>query len=66
MGKQANIMGYDITQMSPMTKVIYLFGVLGLFVVVFYVLVNTLFKKPVNFQEKRRQELLQRRQKKNK
>lgn len=50
---------YDLGHMSAATKLLYLAGIIGFFVLIFYILMNKLVNKPVDFTKQKRQEKLQ-------
>jgi len=44
-----NIFFFDLASMSKMGSLVYVGSIVGLFVIIFYVLVNKLLAKPVDF-----------------
>ena len=51
-----NIGFYDISNMSRTTSLMYVGGLVVFFLIVFYVLINKLLNKPVDFSKKKRVE----------
>mmetsp|Transcript_44677 Transcript_44677/g.43288 ORF Transcript_44677/g.43288 Transcript_44677/m.43288 type:complete len:87 (+) Transcript_44677:436-696(+) len=52
----ASIAFFDLAHMSTTGKLMYLVGILGFFVLIFYVLINKLLVKPVDFNKQKRSE----------
>lgn len=50
---------FDLASMSTTGSLIYLGGILSFFLIIFYVLINKLLSKPVDFQKSKRTEKLQ-------
>ena len=52
----ASIAFFDLANMSTAGKLMYLLGILGFFGFIFYVLINKLLVKPVDFTKQKRTE----------
>lgn len=49
-----NFFFYDLQNMSSATKLLYVAGIVGFFFLIFYILMNKLVNKPVDFTKQKR------------
>ncbi len=52
---------FELTNMSTTAGLLYMLGIIGFFGIIFYVLINRLLNKPVDFTQQRKQERLAKR-----
>ena len=55
-GGAPSIFFFELSNMTTSIGLLYMFGIIGFFGVIFYVLINKIMNKPVDFNQQKKQE----------